>query len=82
MKEIYCILIQAFTADGKIQNYQIIDGEITKNPMGGIIVYLDINGESDFNVSVFLHRNPETGKLESTGGSWSKQLQDYVHQEK
>ena len=50
--------------------------------MGGIIVYLYVNNNEDYTVSVFLHKNQQTGKLESGGGSWSQKLDRLVKEKK
>ncbi|GAB6636099.1 hypothetical protein BOVMAS18_14870 [Streptococcus uberis] len=65
---------KAFTKNGKIQKYKVESFE--KNPMGGIIVYLRINDNKKFTLSVFLSK--DTGELKSSGGSWSKELNDFV----
>ena len=66
----------AFTEKGIIKSYNIASFE--HNPMGGIIVYLNINSNKNYHVSVFLHKDSQTGKLESGGGSWSKELEQLV----
>lgn len=68
---------QAFNENGKIQKYNIEKFE--KNPMGGIIVYLRVNDNDKFTLSVFLSK--DNGKLKSSGGSWSKELSDFVEGE-
>ncbi|MDK8091800.1 DUF1310 family protein [Streptococcus intermedius] len=70
----------AFTTKGIIQSYKIKSFE--SNPMGGIIVYLYVNNNEDYTVSVFLHKNQQTGKLESGGGSWSQKLDRLVKEKK
>ncbi|MEX2805509.1 DUF1310 family protein [Streptococcus sp. H31] len=59
----------AFTEKGVIQSYKIEYDSVTSNPMGGIIVNLYVNGDREFDVSVFIHKNSETGELENGGGS-------------
>ena len=66
----------AFTEKGIIKSYNIASFE--HNPMGGIIVYLNINSNKNYHVSVFLHKDSQTGKFESGGGSWSKELEQLV----
>jgi len=67
---------QAFTEQGIIQAYEIENVE--ENPMGGIIIYLRINGNSEYHMSVFIDKNSENNKLESTGGSISKELRNLI----
>ena len=56
----------ALTEKGIIKSYKVDSFE--HNPMGGIIVYLNINDSSTYNVSVFLHKDSD-GKLRNGGGS-------------
>ena len=70
----------AFTTKGIIQSYKI--KSFDSNPMGGIIVYLYVNNNEDYTVSVFLHKNQQTGELESGGGSWSQKLDRLVKEKK
>jgi len=75
-KDLKYIDKDAFTQQGVIQSYQISSYE--KNPMGGIIVYLNVNDHKEYTVSVFLHKNDSDGKLISGGGSWSPQLEQLI----
>ncbi|MGT2807216.1 DUF1310 family protein [Streptococcus iniae] len=61
---------EAFTENGKIQKYNVERFE--KTPMGGVIVYLRVNDNEKYTVSVFLSK--DTGKLDGHVGSWSKDL--------
>ena len=56
----------ALTEKGIIKSYKV--DSLEHNPMGGIIVYLNINDSSTYNVSVFLHKDSD-GKLRNGGGS-------------
>lgn len=64
----------AFTEKGIIQSYKINSFE--HNPMGGIIVYLYVNNNKKYKVTVFLGKNQ--GKIEGEGGSWSPELDKLV----
>lgn len=66
----------AFTEKGKIQKYTIDSFE--KKPTGGIIVYLYINDNREYTVSVYLYKDNNTGKIENGGGSWSPELDKFV----
>ncbi|MCK1246525.1 DUF1310 family protein [Streptococcus uberis] len=69
-RELKYIDKEAFTENGKIQKYNVESFE--KNPMGGVIVYLRVNDNENYTVSVFLSK--DTGKLDGHVGSWSKDL--------
>ncbi|MCK1211527.1 DUF1310 domain-containing protein [Streptococcus uberis] len=69
-RELKYIDKEACTENGKIQKYKVESFE--KNPMGGVIVYLRVNDNENYTVSVFLSK--DTGKLDGHVGSWSKDL--------
>ncbi|MGT2950281.1 hypothetical protein BU202_01965 [Streptococcus cuniculi] len=69
---------KAFTIDGKIQHYQILDEETVKNPMGGLIVELSINHQKLYNLEVFINKDIETGELKGTGTIASPELVAYL----
>lgn len=64
----------ALTEKGIIQSYKINSFE--HNPMGGIIVYLYVNNNQKYKVTVFLGKNHN--KIEGEGGSWSPELDKLV----
>ena len=64
----------ALTEKGIIQSYKINSFE--HNPMGGIIVYLYVNNNKKYKVTVFLGKNQN--KIEGEGGSWSPELDKLV----
>ena len=67
---------KAFEQDGIIKTYKINYESVTHNPMGGIIVYLYVNNNKKYKVTVFLGKNQ--GKIEGEGGSWSPELDKLV----
>ncbi len=79
-KDLLYIDKNAFSDKGIIKTYNISSFE--RNPMGGIIVYLYVNGNKNYHVSVFLEKFSETGKLMSGGGSWSPELEKLVKENK
>lgn len=79
-KDLLYIDKNAFSDKGIIKTYNISSFE--RNPMGGIIVYLYVNGNKKYHVSVFLEKFSETGKLMSGGGSWSPELEKLVKENK
>ena len=70
----------AFTEKGKIQKYTIYS--FKKIPTGGIFVYLYVNDNKDYTVSVNLYMDYNTGKIEYGGGSWSPELVEFVKSKK
>jgi len=85
VKEIYLKRLtstdpDAFTEKGKIQKYTIDSFE--KIPTGGIFVYLYVNDNKDYTVSVHLYMDYNTGKIEYGGGSWSPELVEFVKSKK
>ena len=70
----------AFTEKGKIQKYTIYS--FNKIPTGGIFVYLYVNDNKDYTVSVHLYKDNNTGKIKNGGGSWSPELDKFVKSKK
>ena len=70
----------AFTEKGKIQKYTIYS--FNKIPTGGIFVYLYVNDNKDYTVSVHLYMDYNTGKIKNGGGSWSPELDKFVKSKK
>lgn len=79
-KDLLYIDKNAFSEKGIIKTYSISSFE--RNPMGGIIVYLYVNENENYHVSVFLEKFSETGNLMSGGGSWSPELEKLVKENK
>ncbi|EAF5665981.1 DUF1310 domain-containing protein [Listeria innocua] len=63
---------KAFTKEGIIQSYEIDEGSIESNPMGGIEVRLIINNNSELYASYTMSRND--GVLGGGGAIISKEL--------
>ncbi|EAE8619237.1 DUF1310 family protein [Listeria monocytogenes] len=63
---------KAFTKEGIIQSYEIDEGSIKSNPMGGIEVRLIINNNSELYASYTMSRN--NGVLGGGGAIISKEL--------
>ncbi|MBF0819819.1 DUF1310 family protein [Streptococcus acidominimus] len=69
---------KALTAQGKIRSYKIDLESIRHNPMGGIIVKLIVNDNTDYTITIFLGKKMSDGKLHNEGGSYSSQLDDLL----
>ena len=70
----------ALTEKGFIQKYTIYS--FNKIPTGGIFVYLYVNDNKDYTVSVHLYMDYNTGKIKNGGGSWSPELDKFVKSKK
>ena len=80
MKRLTSIDPDALTEKGKIQKYTI--DYFKKIPTGGIFVYLYVNDNKDYTVSVHLYMDYNTGKIKNGGGSWSPELDKFVKSKK
>ena len=80
LKRLTSIDPDAFTEKGAIQKYTIDSFE--KIPTGGIFVYLYVNDNKDYTVSVHLYMDYNTGKIKNGGGSWSPELNSFVKSKK
>ena len=80
LKRLTSIDPDALTEKGKIQKYTIDSFE--KIPTGGIFVYLYVNDNKDYTVSVHLYMDYNTGKIKNGGGSWSPELDKFVKSKK
>lgn len=69
---------RALTDKGTIRSYEIDYESIMHNPMGGIIVKLIVNDNTDYTVTIFLGKKRGDGKLYNEGGSYSNQLNDLL----
>ena len=80
LKELTWIDPDALTEKGFIQKYTIYS--FNKIPTGGIFVYLYVNDNKDYTVSVHLYMDYNTGKIKNGGGSWSPELNEFVKSKK
>ena len=80
LKELTWIDPDALTEKGFIQKYTIYS--FNKIPTGGIFVYLYVNDNKDYTVSVHLYMDYNTGKIKNGGGSWSPELDKFVKSKK
>ncbi|TCD54692.1 DUF1310 family protein [Alloscardovia theropitheci] len=53
----------AFTKDGTITSYRILTDTIKHNPMGGIMVSIELNNDPDLNAGLAFERNNSEQKL-------------------
>ena len=80
LKELTWLDPDALTEKGYIQKYTIYS--FNKIPTGGIFVYLYVNDNKDYTVSVHLYMDYNTGKIKNGGGSWSPELDKFVKSKK
>ncbi|MGJ8730459.1 DUF1310 family protein [Listeria aquatica] len=71
---------KAFTSGGVIQTYKIDDSSIEKNPMGGIMVNLIINNDSDLVIDIILSKDNK-GKLSDDAGGTTEKLEGLLEKE-
>ena len=76
LKQLTSIDPDAFTEKGKIQKYTI--ASFKKIPTGGIFVYLYVNDNKAYTVSINLYKDYNTGKIKDGAGSWSSELDKFV----
>jgi hypothetical secreted protein len=76
LKQLTSIDPDAFTEKGKIQKYTI--DSFKKIPTGGIFVYLYVNDNKAYTVSINLYKDYNTGKIKDGAGSWSSELDKFV----
>ncbi|MDT2012601.1 DUF1310 family protein [Carnobacterium divergens] len=72
---------KALTSEGMIQSYEIDLKSIKHNPMGGIIVDLIINDKPNLKVYESLNKNNSSGKLESSGGGNTFELEELLQEQ-
>ncbi|TCD53566.1 DUF1310 family protein [Alloscardovia theropitheci] len=53
----------AFTSDGTIKSYKILTDTIERNPMGGIMVDIELNDKPDLNLTMIFEKSNSEGKL-------------------
>ncbi|MEX2803761.1 DUF1310 family protein [Streptococcus sp. H31] len=63
----------ALTSAGKIQEYEIDKSDLDYNPMGGLMVRLYINNDTQMDIQIGIVRN-QKGKLEVFGATGSPKL--------
>ena len=80
LKRLTSIDPDALTEKGKIQKSTI--DSFDKIPTGGIFVYLYINDNREYTVSVHLYKDNNTGKIKDGGGSLLPELNKFVKSKK
>ncbi|MBC1479563.1 DUF1310 family protein [Listeria seeligeri] len=71
---------KALTGEGVIETYEIDKQSIEHNPMGGINVTLQVNGDSDLYV-FFVLNNTDDKKIIDDGGGNSAKLEKLLEEE-
>ena len=65
---------EAFSENGIIQSYKVVDSLTERNPMGGIFVTLYINNDKELNVTYSLNKDSSTGEYLPGSSSISEKL--------
>lgn len=73
---------KALTPEGKIKTYKIDYNKVEKNPMGGINIYLTINGDPEMKLDTTLVKFNKDGKYETGARGISPKLFRLVYGEK
>lgn len=68
----------ALTEHGFIKSYKIDDTTIEHNPMGGINFEIYVNSNESLIVYFGLEKNNSTGKIEYSGGGYSKEVKRLI----
>ena len=68
----------ALTPKGKIQSYEIDDETIERNPMGGIMFRIIINGDKEITENFGLRKDSKDAPIEQGGVRKSIEFQDLV----
>ena len=68
---------KAFTSEGVIHSYTLIKGELEYNPMGGMNVYLVINGDKKLTIDTTVQME-DSGQFEAGSYGISAKLDDLL----
>ncbi|WP_373760743.1 DUF1310 family protein [Streptococcus ferus] len=69
---------EALSKKGKIKSYKINEKSIKHNPMGGIDFEIYINSDRSLKVYYGLEKNMDTGRIEYSGGGYSKEVKNLI----
>ena len=71
---------KALTDKGKIRSYKIDDSSIKHNPMGGIMVHVIINDDSDAVFKFGIRKYSQDGRMSLVGGTLTEKLQQLLEE--
>lgn len=72
----------ALKTGNSIYSYQIDEKSIRHNPMGGIMFHIILNSDEKLVVYYTLQKDSRTGKIEYSGGGYTKEVDELIREEK
>ena len=72
----------ALKEGNSIYSYQIDEKSIRHNPMGGIMFHIILNSDEKLVVYYTLQKDSRTGKIEYSGGGYTKEVDELIREGK
>ena len=72
----------ALKKGNSIYSYQIDEKSIRHNPMGGIMFHVILNSDEKLVVYYTLQKDSRTGKIEYSGGGYTKEVDELIREGK
>ena len=72
----------ALKTGNSIYSYQIDEKSIRHNPMGGIMFHIILNSDEKLVVYYTLQKDSRTGKIEYSGGGYTKEVDELIREGK
>ena len=72
----------ALKEGNSIYSYQIDEESIRHNPMGGIMFHVILNSDEKLVVYYTLQKDSRTGKIEYSGGGYTKEVDELIREGK
>lgn len=72
----------ALKTGNSIYSYQIDEKSIRHNPMGGIMFHVILNSDEKLVVYYTLQKDSRTGKIEYSGGGYTKEVDELIREGK
>ena len=68
----------ALKEGNSIYSYQIDEKSIRRNPMGGIMFHVILNSDENLVVHFTIQKSSYTGKIEYSGGGYTKEVAELI----
>ena len=68
----------ALKEGNSIYSYQIDEKSIRRNPMGGIMFHVILNSDENLVVYFTIQKSSRTGKIEYSGGGYTKEVAELI----
>ena len=72
----------ALKKGNSIYSYQIDEKTIRHNPMGGVMFHIILNSDEKLVVYYTLQKDSRTGKIEYSGGGYTKEVDELIREGK